>query len=112
MTKRKNNINEIIYSTNSDFEFEHDTIKHEKIDVEEQNLKVHIEKRKSGKISVIVKNFIGENQDLKMLGKILKIKCGVGGSVKNGEIIIQGNIRDKVIKILDQIGYNSTKVGG
>ena len=62
--------------------------------------------------NVIIKNFIGNNHNLKSLSKILKTKCGVGGSAKNGEIIIQGNVRDKVIDVLKKEGYNYKIVGG
>ena len=75
-------------------------------------LKVCIDKHRAGKIAVIIKEFIGTTHDLKALGRLLKTKCGVGGSVKNGEIIIQGNVRDKVIEILGKEGYNHKRVGG
>ena len=60
----------------------------------------------------IIKNFIGSEDDLKHLGKLLKLKCGTGGSVKNGEIIIQGDLRTKIIEILTKEGYKIKKVGG
>jgi translation initiation factor 1 len=78
----------------------------------QQNLKVCIDKHRAGKIAVIIKNFVGTADDLKALGKILKAKCGVGGSAKNGEIIIQGDLRDKVMDILEKEGYNYKRVGG
>ena len=59
-----------------------------------------------------LKGFVGNADDLKALGKILKTRCGVGGSTKNGEIIIQGDIRDKIIDILAKEGYNYKRVGG
>ena len=58
------------------------------------------------------KKFVGTNDDLKNLSKMLKSKCGVGGSAKNGEIIIQGNVREKVMEILKKEGYNYKRVGG
>ena len=61
---------------------------------------------------VIIKNFVGTTDDLKKLGKLLKTKCGVGGSAKNSEIIIQGNVREKVMEILEKEGYNYKRVGG
>jgi translation initiation factor 1 len=79
---------------------------------EEQHLKVCIDKHRAGKIAVIIKDFVGNAEDLKALGKLLKTKCGVGGSAKNGEIIIQGNVRDKVMEILEKEEYNYKRVGG
>jgi translation initiation factor 1 len=75
-------------------------------------LKVCIDKHRAGKIAVIIKGFSGNTEDLKALGKLLKTKCSVGGSAKNGEIIIQGDVRDKVMKILQDEGYNYKRVGG
>ena len=65
-----------------------------------------------GKVATLVKGFIGSEADLKALGKLLKSKCGVGGSAKDGEIIIQGNMREKVMEILKKEGYNYKRVGG
>ncbi len=102
----------IMYSTNPNFEYEYENDKLETLSNNQQNLKVCIDKHRAGKIAVIIKEFIGTTEDLKSLGKLLKSKCGVGGSVKNGEIIIQGNIRDKVMEILKKEGYNYIRVGG
>ena len=74
-----------------------------------QHLKVCIDKHRAGKIAVIIKGFVGNTEDLKALGKLLKTKCGVGGSAKNGEIIIQGDIRDKVMEILKEEGFYVNK---
>jgi len=102
----------IIYSTNTDFEYEYENEKTENISKKNQNLEIYIKKYRAGKVAVIIKNFIGSNKELKDLAKLLKTKCGVGGSAKNGEIIIQGNIRNKVMDILNKEGYNYKKVGG
>tara|TARA_B100000214_G_scaffold366531_1_gene335601 strand:- start:57 stop:389 length:333 start_codon:yes stop_codon:yes gene_type:complete len=107
--KKKKNI---LYSTNPDFEYEYEDYKINTIKPEEQDLKVCIEKHRAGKVVVIIKGFVGENKDLKNLSKILKTKCGVGGTAKNGEIIIQGDIREKVVDILEKKGYNYKRVGG
>ena len=111
MTK-KNKLRGVVYSTNPNFSFEYEDDINKKIPKEKQNLKVCIDKHRAGKTAVIIKNFEGNSTDLKALGKILKTKCSVGGSAKNGEIIIQGNVRDKVIEILKKEGYNYKRVGG
>jgi len=112
MEKNKKNKKGVMYSTNPDFEFEYENEKMYTLANNQQNLKVCIDKHRAGKIAIIIKGFIGTADDLKALGKILKEKCGVGGSAKNGEIIIQGNLRDKVMDILAKEGYNYKRVGG
>ena len=112
MSKKKNNLKGVIYSTNPNFEFEYENDQLETLSPEKQNLKVCIDKHRAGKIAVIIKDFVGSTDDLNTLSKILKAKCGVGGTAKNGEIIIQGNVRDKVMDILEKQGYNCKRVGG
>ena len=112
MKKNKKNRKGVMYSTNPDFEFEYENEKMDTLSNNQQNLKVCIDKHRAGKIAIIIKDFIGTPDDLKALGKILKAKCGVGGSAKNGEIIIQGDLRDKVMDILAKEGYNYKRVGG
>ena len=112
MEKNKKNRKGVMYSTNPDFEFEYENEKMDTLANNQQNLKVCIDKHRAGKIAVIIKGFVGTSDDLKALGKILKVKCGVGGSTKNGEIIIQGDLRDKVMDILAKEGYNYKRVGG
>jgi len=78
-----------------------------------QALEAHFSKKgRGGKIVTIIKGFEGSEQALKKLGKELKNKLGVGGSVKNGEIIIQGNNRDKIMEILTKMGFKVKKIGG
>ena len=108
----KKNKTGIIYSTNPDFEYEYINNAKRTIEPSNQNLKISNHKLKSGKTVVFIKNFIGTDIDLKSLAKMLKIKCGVGGSAKNNEIIIQGNIIEKVINILKKEGYKYKRVGG
>lgn len=79
----------------------------------EQFLEAHFSnKGRGGKTVTIIKGYQGIENDLKALGKLLKTKCGVGGSAKDGEIIIQGNYRDKIIDILTKEGYQVKRVGG
>ena len=112
MGGNKKNKKGIMYSTNADFEFEYENEKMDTLANNQQNLKVCIDKHRAGKIAIIIKGFVGNTNDLKELGKTLKAKCGVGGSAKNGEIIIQGDLRDKVMDILAKEGYNYKRVGG
>jgi len=112
MDKNKKNRKGVMYSTNPNFEFEYENDRIYTLENNQQNLKVCVDKHRAGKIAVIIKGFVGNDNDLKALGKILKAKCGVGGSAKNGEIIIQGDIRDKVMDILNKEGYNFRRVGG
>ncbi|MGY8989348.1 MAG: translation initiation factor [Flavobacteriales bacterium] len=112
MDKKGKNRKGVMYSTNPNFKYEYENDELETLANNKQNLKVCIDKHRAGKVVIIIKEFLGTTEDLKSLGKLLKSTCGVGGSVKNGEIIIQGNIRDKVMEILEKKGYNYKRVGG
>ena len=101
----------IMYSTASNFEYEYEQ-EEETLNPDQQNLEIYIErKNRNGKTATIIRGFIGLKSDLKELSKKLKIKCGVGGSMKNGEIIIQGDFRKKIITILENENYNCKRVG-
>ena len=101
-----------VFSTNDDFDLENGTTE-ETLDSASQYLEAHFSnKGRGGKVVTVVKGFVGTEEDLKALGKLLKVKCGVGGSVKDNEIIIQGNYRDKIVQILEKEGYNVKRVGG
>lgn len=110
----KKNRKGIVYSTNPDYEYEHfEDEEQETLPPQQQKLKVMIDrKRRKGKEVTLVTGFIGTTDDLKDLGKFLKTKCGVGGSVKDGEIIIQGNHREKALKLLLDKGYKAKPSGG
>lgn len=104
-----------VYSTNKNEDFSNyiPEKSHEKLLPNQQLLEAHFSnKGRGGKTVTIVKGFVGTDDELNALGKLLKNKCGVGGSVKDGEIIIQGNIRDKVIQILQNEGFKVKRVGG
>ena len=101
----------IVYSTNPDFAYQTESEdKQETIEKEKQNLRVSIEKKnRGGKTATVVKGFTGSEADLKDLAKLLKTRCGVGGAAKDGEIIIQGDLREKVVELLKKEGYVRTK---
>ena len=111
--KRKNK-NGIVFSTDPNFQFETEQ-EQEKITlpVNKQQLRIWIDsKGRKGKTATIVEGFIGSNDDLEILAKELKLKCGSGGSVKEGQILIQGNVKDKIFNYLSDKGYNVKKAGG
>ena len=101
----------IVYSTNPDFQYSTDEKEEiETLPKQQQKLRVSIEKNhRGGKTVTIVKSFIGSEDDMKELGRLLKTKCGVGGSVKDGEILVQGEFKEKIIELLKKEGYTQTK---
>ena len=101
-----------VFSTNNNFEFDKEE-NQETLTPNQQFLEaLFSNKGRGGKTVTVIAGFIGSEEDLKSLGKMLKTKCGVGGSVKDNEIIIQGNYRDKIMEILKKEGYNVKRVGG
>ncbi len=114
MGKNKKNRSGIVFSTNPDFEYSYEEDQEqEELPANQQKLRVMIDrKQRKGKEVTLVTGFVGPEDSLKDLGKLLKSKCGVGGSVKDGEIIIQGNQRDKVVELLLKEGFSNTKKAG
>ncbi len=113
MAKKKEKIN-IVYSTNPNFNYQFDEEQEmETLPVNQQKLYVSIDrKQRGGKEVTLIEGFIGTEEDLKELGKKIKTKCGVGGTVKDSEILIQGNFKDKVFDLLTNDGYQVKKKGG
>lgn len=103
----------VVYSTNPDFAFaEQAPQEQESLHPSKQKLIVSLDRRqRAGKSVTLVSGFVGSGQELSELGRILKIKCGVGGSAKNGEITVQGDLRDKVVSLLQEMGYVRAKRG-
>ncbi len=114
MAKNKKIKGDIIYSTNPDYSYDFDNNEMvETLPPSQQNLKVWLDrKQRKGKVVTLIKGFVGNDDDLKGLAKILKTKCGGGGSAKDGEIIIQGDHREKIMSILTAEGYKAKKAGG
>ena len=101
----------VVYSTNPDFKYvTQETSEAETLPPEKQRLIVSIDRRqRAGKQVTLVTHFVGSSDDLAALGKTLKTKCGVGGTAKDGEITLQGDLRDKVVALLQGMGYNAKR---
>lgn len=107
MSKSKNRTG-VVYSTNPDYQYEYegDAEPLATLPPNQQKLRIRIERSgRGGKTVTVVSNFIGSEEDLQQLAKLLKSKCGVGGNAKEGEILIQGDLRQKVCDILQKEGY-------
>jgi translation initiation factor 1 len=102
----------VVYSTNPDYSYDEENDVIETLAADKQNLKVWLDRLKGNKVLTVVRGFKGNEEDLKELGKVLKSKCGTGGSVKNQEILIQGDFRDRVVELLIKTGYKAKKAGG
>lgn len=101
----------VVYSTNPDFKYmETESEDVQTLSPSKQRLVVGIDRRaRAGKQVTLIKGFVGSNDDLAALGKTLKVKCGVGGTAKDGEITLQGDLRDKAVTLLQSMGYNAKR---
>lgn len=104
----------VVYSTNPDYNYEmNEEEEQTTLPSAQQRLRVQLDrKNRGGKVVTLVTGFVGTDNDLKELGKLLKSKCGVGGSAKDGEIIVQGDFKQRVIELLKSEGHTQTKPVG
>ena len=110
---KKKDISGVVYSTNQNYDYSYDDEQEEEtLPPNEQDLRIVLDRKKGGKVVTTIIDFIGSTEALKTLGKELKTHCGVGGTVKNGDILIQGDFRDKILALLLKKGYKAKKKGG
>jgi len=112
-TKVINDFSGIMFSTDPNFQFDVQQNETETLPINQQDLRVMLDrKNRGGKVVTLVTGFVGTANDLQVLAKKLKVKCGVGGGTKDGEIILQGDFKEKVFSFLQTEGYKVKKSGG
>jgi translation initiation factor 1 len=111
VSKKINSLSGLVYSTDPNFKIEKEVQEEEQTLLPvEQKLKIRLDKKhRGGKMVTLIENFVGTNADKEDIGKKLKTACGTGGSVKDGEILVQGDNRDKVLQWLVKSGYKNSK---
>jgi len=112
MSRKNQKKKGIVFSTDPDYQYSYESDEVETLPPNEQNLRIWLDRKGGNKVVTVIRGFVGTNADMKNLNKRLKSSCGSGGTVKKGEIIVQGDFRDKILDILLILGYSAKKSGG
>ena len=113
MAKKRKEKRGVVYSTDPDYDYDFESEESgQTLPPEKQSLRIRLDRLKGNKRATVIYDFIGNPEDLKQLGKLLKDKCGCGGTAKNGEILLQGDFRERAGKELTNLGFRFKMVGG